>query len=299
MLNLVGYVGDYGFDLRSVVDYANQNEILNITLSSEGGDALTGLSIYSFLNSLQKPVHITLIGFVASAASIVAMAGRKPNSTVSMQSDSLFMIHPSATCACGTSQDIQKSLNALDGIDSVFLGIYQKATNLSEKKVKELYERESWLTAKEALELGFVTSIFEETSMTEKVTPTAIDESLLKARIAALEAELENSNTTISNLKAQIEANASAIDAVKAEKIKPFEKFLDDASKELVKGMTLDQVTAYAGSLAKASDLKQFQRSQTSVVATANKETVIASQGGFGETDRKKIDALIPKELRK
>lgn len=299
MLNLIGYVGDYGFDLKTVIDYANQNETLNIILSSEGGDALTGLSIYNFLTSIQKPVHITLVGIAASAASIIAMAGRKPSNTLSIQSDSLFMIHPSATCACGTSQDIQKSLNALDGIDSVFLGIYQKATNLSEKKVKELYERESWLTAKEALELGFVTSIFEETSMTEKVTPTAIDESLLKARIAALEAELENSNTTISSLKAQIEANASAIEAVKAEKIKPFEKFLDDASKALVKGMTLDQVTAYAGSLAKASDLKQFQRSQTSVVATANKETVIASQGGFGEADRKKIDALIPKELRK
>lgn len=298
MLNLTGYVGGYGFDLESVISYANSNDILDITLSSEGGNALAGLSIFAFLASLQKPVNIQLIGFVASAASIIAMAGKKPNNTVSMQSDSLFMIHPSATCACGTGQEIQKSLNALDGIDSVFLGIYQKATNLPENKIKELYERESWLTAKEALELGFITSIFEETNMTEKVTPSAIDESLLKARIAALESELETKNSTISSLESQIQANASAIELVKSEKIKPFEQFLDDQSKEMIKGMSLDQVTSYAASLAKASDLKQFKRSQTSVVSTASKETVIASQGGFNDQERKKIDSLIPKELR-
>jgi len=299
MLNLVGYVGDYEFDLQTVISYANQNEVLNITLSSEGGNALTGLSIFAFLASLQKPVHISLVGFVASAASIIAMVGRKPNNTVSMQTDSLFMIHPSATCACGTSQDIQKSLNALDGIDSVFMGIYQKSTNLSEKKIKELYERESWLTAKEALELGFVTSIFEEVSMTTEVTPAAVDESLLKARIAALESELGLKNSEITDLQSKIQSNASAIDAVKAEKIKPFERFLDDKSKEMIKGMSLEQVTSYADSLAKASDLKQFQRSQTSVTATASKDAVVASQSGFSDERRKRINALIPVEARK
>ena len=298
MLTLTGYVGSYEFDLQTVINYANQNEILNISLSSEGGDAFTGLSIFAFLASLQKPVHISLIGFVASAASIIAMVGRKTNNTVSMQADSLFMIHPSATCACGTSQDIQKSLNALDGIDSVFLGIYQKATNLSEKQIKELYENESWLTAKEALQLGFVTSIFEEVSMTTEVTPAALDESLLKARIAALEVELGNANLVIVDLQSKIQSNASAIDVVKAEKIKPFEQFLDDKSKEMVKAMSFEQVTSYVDSLAKASNLKQFQRSQTSVTTPASKEVVIASQSGFSDQERAKINSLIPKELR-
>ena len=259
---------------------------------------MTGLSIYSFLTSIQKPVHITLVGFVASAASIIAMAGRKPGNTLSMQASSLFMIHPSSTCACGTSQDIQKSLNALDGIDGVFLGIYQKATNLSEKKIKELYERESWLTAKEALELGFITSIFEETNMTKEVTPSAVDESLLKARIAALESELESKNSTITDLESQIQANSSAIDAVKAEKIKPFENFLDEAGKKLAQSMNLEQLNTFTAALEKMSDVSKFKRSQTSVVATASKETVIASQVGLSEQDRKKVDSLIPKELR-
>jgi ATP-dependent Clp protease protease subunit len=143
------------------------NEKLTVVLNSGGGDVFAGLEIYNALRELDAEVTIRVDGLAASIASIIAMAGNK----VIMSPGSLMMIHRPSVFAAGNVDDLDKAKAILIKIEESIIPIYTERTGLSVEKIAEMLEAETWMSADEAVELGFADEVpkTEKTSLKETI----------------------------------------------------------------------------------------------------------------------------------
>jgi hypothetical protein len=93
-----------------------------------------------------------------------------------MTQNSYFMIHSAWTMVEGNADKMQKSLNLLNSIDDQMAKIYTAQIQSKDKLIKGSYDKtfetvkqmmkaETWLTASEAMELGFIDSVIEESEV--------------------------------------------------------------------------------------------------------------------------------------
>jgi len=138
---------DFAQDLKGLGDIS----ILNIYINSGGGDVFAGQAIYSMLkrHTAQKNVYID--GLAASIASVIAMAG----DTIYMPRNAMLMIHKAWTMAIGNAHDLRKLADDMDKIDESILTTYQAKTGLEAEQIMEMVNAETWMTAEEAVALGF------------------------------------------------------------------------------------------------------------------------------------------------
>ena len=92
-------------------------------------------------------------GFACSAASVIFMAGDERI----INEASLLMIHNSWSCACGDSAKLRKEAEDLDKITQASVNAYMNRVNITEDEVKDLMDKETWITAEEAVSYGFAT----------------------------------------------------------------------------------------------------------------------------------------------
>src|SRR5690606_24661355 len=83
-----------------------------------------------------------------------------------------LFIHNAWTCACGNANDFRKQADDLDTITQASINAYMQHVNITEDKLKELLDEETWLLPSDALEMGFATSIVGKKA-TEKAAASA------------------------------------------------------------------------------------------------------------------------------
>lgn len=163
-LYIYGDITSYKCDESDVraFDFAKElSEIgtdLTVHINSYGGEVAEGLAIYNLLKSFGHKVTTVCDGFACSSASVIFMAGTERV----MNKGSLLMIHNAWTCAQGNAEELRKQADDLEKITHPSIDIYCLATGLSQDEIKSMMDAETWMTADEALELGFATSIIEE-----------------------------------------------------------------------------------------------------------------------------------------
>lgn len=134
-------------------------------VSSPGGSVFGGLSIYQRLVRREGENHFVLEGVAASISSIIPMAG----DTITMGQSSRIMVHnpmgPSSI-AFGTSDDLReaaedtvKTADLLDSVRDTLVDIYVARTGASKGDLLEMMEAETWLTAKDAVKMGFADKV--------------------------------------------------------------------------------------------------------------------------------------------
>lgn len=100
-----------------------------------------------------------IVGRAASAASVIAMAGNK----VMVSPTAQLMIHNTSTWAEGDYRVMEHKAEFLKGWNKSIANAYILKTGLEQEKLLELMNQESWLTAQQAVEYGFVDEImFDE-----------------------------------------------------------------------------------------------------------------------------------------
>jgi ATP-dependent Clp protease protease subunit len=130
---------------------------LKVFINSPGGDVFAGQAIYSILNRLSYPVNVYIDGLAASAASIIAMVG----DTIRMPKNAMLMIHNPWTWGVGYAADFRKLADDLDKIRESIIPVYQDQTSLESEEIASMMDDETWMTADEALEKGFIHEIEE------------------------------------------------------------------------------------------------------------------------------------------
>lgn len=134
---------------------ADEPTAIHVYINSPGGDVFEGMTIYNALARVRDKVVIHIEGWAASIASVIALAGHR----VEMASTGLLMIHDPTTLTWGSEADHTKAIELLSRVKASILGVYMGRTDKPEDDVAKAMTDETWLTADEAVEWGFVDSI--------------------------------------------------------------------------------------------------------------------------------------------
>lgn len=156
-----GEIGDWWEDLdaRGLAEKLKNStgDTINLRINSGGGEVFVATAFYSLLRSSGKTINVFIDGLAASAATLIACAGDK----VIMPVNALYMIHNPLSWTYGNSEDMREMADLLDKVRDTLVATYKQKTGLSDEKIIELMDNETWLTASEALKLGFVDEIMD------------------------------------------------------------------------------------------------------------------------------------------
>lgn len=184
-LHLKGYVGGWDFD-SGYVDYVlgqNSGKPVQVLIDSTGGSLATALSVVAaFRNHGDVSVHF--VGMNASAATIASLGAKH----ISIDSSAMYLVHK---CSSGFFEygsfnsdqlkDIIDSCrqmkNDLDKMDANVAEMYAAKCKKDPAELMKLMKVGGWLTAKEALDWGFVDEITdreEDTNSAPRLTEAVV-----------------------------------------------------------------------------------------------------------------------------
>jgi len=193
-------VGAFDFkDALEKVDTPN----LTVRINSMGGSVSEGLAIYNLLNEFKGDLTTIVDGFACSAASVIFMAGKKRI----VPESGLLMIHNAWSSASGDSNAMRKAAEDLEKITQPSVNIYVSKSGLSEDKVKEMMNNETWITSKEAFEMGFATSLEKDNDAKQSLENQYLHKIIMKLKdlenlnLLAVEPQLEDAMTSFFNAK--------------------------------------------------------------------------------------------------
>lgn len=144
--------------VNKVIDELD-GEDLEVEINSGGGDVFAGSEIYTVLKRYSGKVTVDIMGIAASAASVIAMAG----DVVRISPTAQIMIHNVSSRASGDYRVMQHEADVLENYNKSIANAYILKTGLSQEKLLELMDNETWLNAQQAKEYGFADEIlFDE-----------------------------------------------------------------------------------------------------------------------------------------
>lgn len=144
-------------DIDKAISKMQPGENLEVLINSGGGSVMAGQEIYSKLKR-RNDVTIEIQSIAGSAAGVIAMAGKSKISPVGM-----IMIHNvSMSGASGDYHDMQKNAEVLKQMNSAMASAYTEKSGMALEEVLKIMDRETWLTANQCLEYGFVDEIITE-----------------------------------------------------------------------------------------------------------------------------------------
>lgn len=139
---------------------------LNVHINSPGGSVYDGFAIYNALRAHDADVTTIVEGVAASAASTIAMAGKK----IRMSSVSNMMIHDPSVLTWGNATELRKAADSLEAIKESILNSYSRSKKPREE-LSEAMSKETWFSPQLALEWGLADEIIEGAVPTNYLTP--------------------------------------------------------------------------------------------------------------------------------
>jgi Protease subunit of ATP-dependent Clp proteases len=134
---------------------------ITVYINSPGGEVVSGLAVYDYMNLMTSPIRTVCIGTAASMGAILFLAGEKRE----MLPHTKVMIHdPSFQCGFAGAKplEIQKQVDSLMETRKILCEIISERTG---KPVKEVYKKtkyDSFFSAKEAVGFGLATGIISK-----------------------------------------------------------------------------------------------------------------------------------------
>lgn len=139
--------------VRDLLASAN-GDAVTVTVNSGGGDVTSGQEIYTILREYSGSVLIRIQSMAASAAAVISMARESEISPVAQ-----LMIHNVSTYAEGDYRDMEHAAEVLRNSNQALSNAFSAKTGKTQAEILELMDRETWLTADQAVAEGFVDRI--------------------------------------------------------------------------------------------------------------------------------------------
>lgn len=133
--------------VENIIEKA-EGQDLEVDINSNGGSVFAGSEIYTMLKSYKGNVTVRIVGLAASAASVIAMAGKK----VLMSPTAQIMIHNVSAYSEGDYRDMDHTSNILKSANKTIANAYRLKSGMSEEDLLSMMDSETWLTAEKALE---------------------------------------------------------------------------------------------------------------------------------------------------
>jgi ATP-dependent Clp protease protease subunit len=145
----------------------NPSKDISFYINSPGGVVSSGLAIYDTMQYIRSPVSTVCIGMAASMGSLLLAAGAKgkryalPNARI--------MVHQPSGGAQGQATDIEIQAREILTLRKRLNEIYVHHTGQSIDAIERKLERDSYLSADEALDFGLVDEVVASRPVTSDV----------------------------------------------------------------------------------------------------------------------------------
>lgn len=153
------YIGwpfnDAGELVRAVA--ALRGKKITVRINSPGGDIFDAMAIYNAFSGHDAKVTTRGEALAASAASIILLAGKE----VQAYQNNMIMIHDPWLFMAGNRFDLRAAAEILDKISDNMVDIYAQRSKVDKKELRGMLKDETWMTAKEAKEKGFIDTILD------------------------------------------------------------------------------------------------------------------------------------------
>lgn len=148
-----GYESVCPKDISKALADAN-GQALEVDINSGGGDIFAGADIYTAIRNYSGDVKINIVGLAASAASVIAMARKSQITPTGM-----FMVHNVSSGASGDYHDMEHMADVLKVANQSIANAYKEKTGLSDSELLAIMDKETWMSAQEAVDNKFVDSV--------------------------------------------------------------------------------------------------------------------------------------------
>jgi ATP-dependent Clp protease protease subunit len=190
---------------------AAAGEDVEVHISSVGGSAFDAIAIYDLLKKYNGTVTTYVDALAASAASIVAMGGK----SVVMSKYALLMIHKPMVGTGGNADELLKDVQMLNTVQTRLAQIYMDKTGLDGVTINSLINAVTWLSADQALDLGFIDEVEDYNTA---ITNTAIIKNYVSTAPVFYQRYINKILTNKSNMnienKELIEKTTSVLDKI-------------------------------------------------------------------------------------
>lgn len=143
-------------DAATTADEIKYNVPIRLHINSPGGEVYAAMGFVDTIPLIQSAVHSIVSGFAASAATLMSVACDRrmilPNS--------FMLIHQiTAYIGWGHLSDIQDEAAQIERMTETLVGLYASRTRLDIEAIREMLKRETYISASEAVSMGFVDEI--------------------------------------------------------------------------------------------------------------------------------------------
>lgn len=176
---LYGDIGDDGWGsvesgriAREVKAAESAYKKIEVRVNSCGGEVYAGIAIFNAFRGSRADITIYIDGIAASMASVIALCG-KP---VKMSKYARLMLHSVSGGCWGTKSELQDVIVQLESLEQTLADMYSKKTGKTPDEIKAAYfdGKDHWLSADEALALGFIDGIYDAEPVPDGSTPEQI-----------------------------------------------------------------------------------------------------------------------------
>lgn len=153
---------------------------ITLTMNTPGGSVMDGIAIYNGLrNHAEKTgaeITVKVLGVVASIGSIIAMAADK----IVMPKNTFMMIHSPSAHLYANASEMRDMADLLDKFESSLISTYVARTGLSAEEIKAMLDKETFMTADEALKLGFADEVIDALTVEASFDLENLPENIVK-----------------------------------------------------------------------------------------------------------------------
>lgn len=125
---------------------------IHLHIHSYGGDVYSGLAGASAIHNCKVPVYTYVEGGVASAGTLLSMAGKKRHIT----DLSFMLIHQVSGWCTGSFEQIKDETQNLQTLMGLLTDFYAKYSKMKKKDIKKILKRDIWLSSQDCLKHGLV-----------------------------------------------------------------------------------------------------------------------------------------------
>lgn len=132
---------------------------IDLVINSGGGSIFAGMALFDYIRMIREQgcqINTMAVGIAASMAAILLQAG----STRYISENSWLMIHEGSTMTWGKTSELRDEADLMEKIQGRMIEILAERSTLSAKQIRQRSLRKDWwITAAEAVELGFADEV--------------------------------------------------------------------------------------------------------------------------------------------
>jgi len=144
-------------------------QVYNVYINSGGGMVTDAMAIHDLIKDYRangKRVNTRGRGIVGSAATYILMAGDEPE----LSENSWFMIHNVSGGVWGDVNEVERYARLLRQFNDASRDFYVTATGKRKEDITKMMNEETWMTAKQAKDGGFIKKVTGEATFNQTIS---------------------------------------------------------------------------------------------------------------------------------